>query len=349
MTGFAAQLPPARSAGRGHGGPLSPTPTFPVTPGAYQTVNAGANDAYLAKFSFSTGDPTTVAVDSLNATEGTRISVRGRLTNAAGAGISGQRLQFSIDSGSWANSEVVTSGSGYATLTLTAPAAGTHTLQCRFEASGTYLAGSGSGTLITTTLASTTTSVQDRTAGPGDAVSLPAYLWMQNQTGIAGKQLEFQFNGGSWTPAPALTDAVGKATLAVTAPAVAGNYTINARFLGDATYAASAGTAKLTVAAKRNVYVYTINRSGKVGASGTLIAYFYWYQKSGTLTPVSGKSLRFQCAGVSLDSTVVTGADGKATVAVTPATAGAYPFTVTFTADTDYNAGSGSGTLTVAP
>ena len=323
---------------------------FPTTAGAYQTTYGGGTDSdgWVAKLTFASPAPT-VTVDDLSATEGTRISLRGRMTDAAGAGIGGKRLQFCIDAGAWVNSEILTSATGYATLTLTAPAAGTHALACRFQSADGIPDGSGSGTLITTTLASTTTSVQDRTAGPGDAVSLAAYLQLQNKTGIAGKQLEFQFNGGSWTAAPALTDAVGKATLAVTAPATAGEYTINARFLGDAGYAASAGTAKLTVAAKRNVYVYTINRSGKVGASGTLIATFYWYQKNGTLTPVSGKSLRFQCAGVGLDSTVVTDASGKATVAVTPATAGSFPFTVTFTADTDYNAGSGSGTLTVAP
>ena len=350
VTGSTDKDPPADDqAGMGDIRPMFPIPTFPVTPGAYQTVNAGGRDAFLMKFSFSSGDPTTVTVDDLNVTEGTRISLRGRLTDAAGAGIAAQRLQFSIDSGAWANSEVLTSATGYATLTITAPAAGVHTLACRFEAAGTYLAGSGSGTLTTTSLLATTTAVMDRTAGPGDAVSLLAYLQTQNRAGIAGKQMEFQFNGGAWTPASAVTEATGKATLAVTAPATAGDYTINARFIGDATYAASSGTAKLTVAAKRSVYVYTMNRSGKVGAAGTLIAYFYWYPKNGTLTPVSGTSLRFVCAGVSLDSTVATDAAGRATVSVTPASAGAFPFTVTFTADTDYNAGSGSGTLTVAP
>ncbi|MCX6361537.1 MAG: SBBP repeat-containing protein [Armatimonadetes bacterium] len=351
VTGATDKDPPVidDKAGKGLIRPLSPTPTFPVTPGAYQTVNAGSRDAFLMKFAVSTGDPTTVAVDNLNVTELTRISLRGRLTDAAGAGIAGQRLQFSIDSGAWANSEVLTNAAGYATLTITAPAAGVHTLACRFEAAGTYLAGSGSGTLTTTSLLATTTAVMDRTAGPGDAVSLSAYLQLQDKTGVAGKQLEYQFNGGSWTPASAVTEATGKASLTVTAPATAGTYVINARFLGDAAYAASTGTANLTVAAKRNAYVYTINRSGKVGAAGTLIAYFYWYQKNGTLTPVSGKFLRFVCAGVSLDGTIATDASGKATVSVTPASAGAFPFTVTFAADADYNAGGGTGTLTVAP
>ncbi|MCX6360482.1 MAG: SBBP repeat-containing protein [Armatimonadetes bacterium] len=322
---------------------------FPTTAGAYDTsYNGNAYDAIVARFSFGGAAPT-LAVDSLNVTEGTRVSLRGRMTDAASAGISGKRLQFSIDFGAWANSEILTNATGYATLTLTAPAAGVHTLACRFEAADGIPEGSGSGTLTTTSLLATTTAVMDRTAGPSDAVSLLAYLQTQSRAGIAGKQMEFQFNGGSWTPASAVTEATGKATLAVTAPATAGDYTINARFIGDATYTASSGTAKLTVAAKRSVYVYTMNRSGKVGAAGTLIAYFYWYQKNGTLTPVSGKSLRFVCAGVSLDSTVATDAAGRATVSVTPATVGAFPFTVDFTADADYNAGSGSGTLTVAP
>ena len=325
---------------------------FPCTANAYQTQSTGGDDGMVAKFSF--GQPTpTVAVDSLSATEGGRVTLRGRLSDAADAGISGMRLQFSIDSGPWVNSEILTSAAGVATLTITAPAAGTHTLLCRFEAAEGYAAADGPGTLDTTTLLATVTAVNSIGAGPGDALGLVAYLRIPSGTsigaGIAGKALEFQFNGGAWTPASALTDAVGKATLAVTAPGAAGSYTINTRFAGDATYAASSGTADLTVAAKRNVYVYTINRSVAVGGSTRLIAYFYWYQRNGTLTPVSGKSLRFQCAGVSLDSTVTTDAAGKATLTVSPATVGAFPFTVDFTADADYNAGSGSGTLTVAP
>jgi hypothetical protein len=324
----------------------------PTTPGAYQATPAGDHDAYVIKLNLG-GEPSALAVDNLSATAGARATLRAKLTKS-GSAYAGQRLEFQIDSGAWTPAEVLTSTAGYGTLTITAPATGSHTVACRFAGGGAIEGSTGNATLTTTAIAATTLVVPGASPGVGDGVYLAAYLSATSSSTtlgapIIGKQVEFQFNGGAWTPAPALTDAVGKATLAVTAPATAGEYTINARFLGDAGYAASAGTAKLTVAAKRNVYVYTLNRSGKVGASGTLIATFYWYQKNGTLTPVSGKSLRFQCAGVSLDSTVTTDASGKATVAVTPATAGSFPFTVTFTADTDYNAGSGSGTLTVAP
>jgi hypothetical protein len=323
-----------------------------TTPGAYQATNAGGSDALVAKFTFTTAS-TALAVDSLSATAGARVTLRGRLTDAAGAGIAGQRLQFSVDSGAWTNSEILTAASGHATLTLIAPAAGSHTVACRFEAAGAYPAAGGSGALTTTALQATATAVYDRTAASGDTVELLAYLVTPAGTstgaGITGKQVEFQFNGGAWTPASAFTEATGKATLSVTAPATAGDYTINARFMGDATYATSSGTAKLTVAAKRNVYVYTMNRSVAAGGSTKLVAFFYWYQKNGTLTPISGKSLRFLCAGTSLDTAATTDASGRATVTVTPAAAGAFPFTVTFAADTDYNAGSAAGTLTVAP
>ncbi|MCX6362503.1 MAG: hypothetical protein NT029_22140, partial [Armatimonadetes bacterium] len=83
---------------------------------------AGANDGFVARFSFPSGDPTTVSVGNLSATVGSRVSIRGRLTDATGAGIGGKRLQFSIDSGAWTDSEVLTSALGYGTLTITAPA-----------------------------------------------------------------------------------------------------------------------------------------------------------------------------------------------------------------------------------
>ncbi|MCX6358619.1 MAG: SBBP repeat-containing protein [Armatimonadetes bacterium] len=346
------QTDTARSLALGAGGAVyvcgNAGIAFPTTAGAFRTTAVGGDDAFVSKFVLGPPPPA-LAVDSLNATVGSSISLRGRLTEAGGAAIGGQRLQFSIDAGSWTNSEVLTSAAGYATLTIVAPSAGSHTVACRFEAAAGYPAASGSGTLSTTDLTATTVLVQDCTAGPGDGFSLSAYLQLQDRSGIAGKSLEFQFNGGVWTPASALTDAAGKGALAVTAPAASGTYAISARFAGDAAYAVAGGTANLTVAAKRNVYIYTINRTGKVGAAGTLIAYFYWYQKNGTLTPVSGKPLRFQCAGAALDSTVTSDASGKATVSVTPASAGAFPFNVTFAADAEYNTGSGSGTLTVAP
>ncbi|MCX6358479.1 MAG: SBBP repeat-containing protein [Armatimonadetes bacterium] len=318
---------------------------------AGERSNGSNGDAQLVKFTFTTAS-TSLAVDSLSATAGARVTLRGRLTDGAGAGIAGQRLQFKVDGGAWVASEVLTSALGYATLTITAPAAGSHPLACKFDAAGSYPAADGTGTLVTTSLLATAARVNAVTAGPGDGVDLAAYLVTPNGTspgaGIAGKQMEFQLNGGSWTPAAAPTDAVGKATVAATAPAAAGDYTINARFVGDATHAASSGTAKLTVAAKRNVYVYTFNRT-VAGGPTKLIAMLYWRQQDGTLTPLRGKSLRFQCpraAGV--DATVATDASGKAAAAVPALASGTYPFTVDFAGDTDYNAGTASGTLTVA-
>ncbi|MCX6360429.1 MAG: Ig-like domain-containing protein [Armatimonadetes bacterium] len=321
-----------------------------ATAGAYQTSPGGSFDGLVAKLAFV--QPLSLAVADVTATAGSRTTLAATLTSG-GSPVSARRLQFRIDGGAWTNSETLTSAAGRATLTLTAPAAGPHTIDCRALDASAAVEAAGSGSLTATALIGTATNACDRTSGPGDVVNLPAYLVLPSATstgtGVAGKPIEFQFNGGSWTAASALTDATGKAALAVTAPAAVGDYTINARFLGDATHAASSGTAKLTVAAKRNAYVYTANRSGKAGSAGTLISFFYWYQKNGTLTPVSGKSLRFQCAGVSLDSTVTTDASGKATVTVTPASAGSFPFTVDFTADADYNAAGGAGTLTVAP
>ncbi len=321
-----------------------------TTPGAYRSVGAGV-DGFLIKMLDTV--PTTLTMDGATATAGSRTTLRARLTNPAGAGVSGRRVEFQIGAGPWVPAEILTSAIGYATLTITAPPTGGYNVGVRFQAVAPYLASDATGSLTTTDLAATTTTVSRAEASVGDGVRLAAYLRAPAGSttvggGIAGKGVEFRLDRGPWTAASGLTDATGKAELAVTA-LEGGTHDIEARFTGDATYAASNGFSTFTVAAKRNVYVYTINRSGKAGTAGMLIAYFYWYQKNGTLTPISGKSLRFQCAGVSLDSTATTDASGKATVSVTPASAGSYPFTVGFTADAEYNAGTGAGTLTVQP
>ena len=167
--------------------------------------------------------------------------------------------------------------------------------------------------------------------------------------GIAGRALEFQLNGGAWTPADALTDATGKAQLLVNAPALPGNYIVNARFAGDGANAASAGTAKLVVASKRRVCVLTTNRAATVGSPVKLYAYLYRYLPTGDLLPLAGKSLRFRSAGTGLDATVLTDATGKATVTTVAGAPGNYAFTVDFAGDADYYAGSGAGTLTAVP
>ena len=324
----------------------------PTTPGVVQPTNAGLGDGYLMKLNLG-GEPSALAVDNLSATAGARATLRAKLTKS-GSAYAGQRLEFQIDSGAWTPAEVLTSTAGYGTLTITAPATGSHTVACRFAGGGAIEGSTGNATLTTTAIAATTLVVPGASPGVGDDVYLAAYLSATSSATtlgapLIGKQVEFQFNGGAWTPASALTDAVGRAVLAVTTPATAGNYTINARFAGDAGAAACTGTGTLTATAKRNIYLYTLSRTGKVGVPGQLFAYFYWYQKDGTLTPISGKSVRFVCAGTGTDTSATTGANGRAAITVTPATAGTYPFTVTFTADTDYNAGNGSGTLTVAP
>jgi hypothetical protein len=332
----------------------------PMTAGAYTIYVRFEGDAdYAASDASNTltvteRNSTTLRMDAATATTGSRTTLRARLTDAGGSPVVGRRIRFKVGALADVAAEIPTTADGYATVTITAGAAGGCDVQVWFEGDAQYAATDALGGLTITDLQATTLTVPRILAAPGSEVRLFAYLRTDAGSttvgpGIAGKQIEFRVNREPWAPASGLTDATGKASLTITAPPAGGTSDIEARFAGDATNAPCNGTGALVVAAKRNVYIYTLNRSVAAGGSTKLVAYLYWYQTNGTLTPLSGQSLRLQCAGAGLDSSVTTDASGKATVSVTPATAGAHPFTVTFTADADYNAGSGGGTLTVAP
>ncbi|MCX6361450.1 MAG: hypothetical protein NT029_16725, partial [Armatimonadetes bacterium] len=325
---------------------------FPTTTGAYQTLFGGGTfDAYVSKISFgATTQPTTITADAVTCYASDTITLTGTLTKTSdSSALSGKTIQFKVDAGgTWTNASAATGADGKATLSATAPATtGAHTIYVRFEGDTDYVASDGSNTLTIDDAVATTLVADDASAAPSASVTVSATLTKTTgATAVAGLRLEFRIgDSGAWTNAAALTDATGKASASLAAPATTGDATINARWAGSTHYAASSDTATLAVKTATTITAdaVTCYASDTITLTGTL-------KKTSDSTAISGKTIQFKidAGGTWTNAAAATGADGKATLSVTaPATTGAHTIYVRFEADTYYAASDASNTLTI--
>lgn len=121
---------------------------------------------------------------------------------------------------------------------------------------------------------------------------------------VEGATVSFYFQGSTQT---AVTDGVGLATAAFTAPASSGTYPFSAAFSGDGTYAASSGGALLTVN-RRPLSLAGLMGQGYVDATFQARAML---SDGVTANPVPGKAIVFVFENSS--ATVVTDALGVST------------------------------------
>ncbi|MCX6359889.1 MAG: Ig-like domain repeat protein, partial [Armatimonadetes bacterium] len=337
------------SAVTGADGKATLSVTAPATTGAHTIyVRFEGDTDYVASNASNTltikaPDATTLTVDNKRGRVGVAVTLTATLTRTTGgAGVSGKTVEFRIGStGPWTAASAATDADGKASASLTAPAAaGSHAIEARFAGDAHDAVSSGSGTLETVVPQATVTVCQNRTCGMGDTMELLAYLWRPGGTvGVAGKTLQFRFNGGAWNDAPAVTQANGKSVYQITAPSAAGAYPFEARFAGDVDDLDSAGSATLAVT-KRATYITAPERFGDAGTTVNIAAILYHAKPNGDLVPLSGKTVTLQIPLLSITRTAVTAANGSVNipVAISQKTGGYIPFTVAYAGDDDYQA-----------
>ncbi len=184
--------------------------------------------------------------------------------------VSGRSVQFSV-AGVVVGS-ATTSASGEAVLPWTVdegPAS--RTLRGEFAGDTSYLSCAASATLTATTT-STKVYVVDRTQKIKQYTVLKAYLYLLNNTPVAGKPMTVKMDGTALGTLS--TNPSGYVQFGYTVPegVGAGVRVIRGEFAGDGGYLASANTGKLTVT-QGNLYLWPYVRSGKVGTNHPLKAY----------------------------------------------------------------------------
>jgi len=233
---------------------------------------------------------------------------------------------------------VVTPGSpSTATLTIAAPAAGSHTLSGTYNGDANFSASTAPSVGVTSSATPTTLAVTPSPASPapGTPLQLTASLTPLYTGGVAPTgQVTFTLDGTSQGSAP-LT-AGSSAVLSITAPS-AGAHTLLATYLGDTNYGGSTSPAvALTVAKISTTVVVTPATTTPTVGSSLLVSATITAASAGSTKP-SG-TVAFTLDGVSIGTGAVTpGSPSTASVTITAVTPGTHVLLATYSGDSFYN------------
>lgn len=286
---------------------------FPITPGAFQPLLAGQSDAFVAKLT------------SDGASLGYATFLGGSLTDRGGAGLD-----------PWGNALLV--GFTASPDFPVTPGA--------FQTS----VGAGwAGYVAKLGLAKQPTKVYvlNRAGAIGRLVYLRGYLFLLDNTPVAGKTLSFTVDG---TPvAVETTNGDGRATHSYVIPEAdgAGARAIAVTFAGDAPLHPSGGGATLTVS-KGSLNVWVLSRSVAQGGLAYLRAYL---RRLPDLAWLEGRLVTVDVDGTDIGS-ATTDASGRASVLYACPSGfplGSHSIGAQFAGDAAFLPASGAGVLTVVP
>ncbi|MFY7954087.1 MAG: Ig-like domain repeat protein, partial [Armatimonadaceae bacterium] len=248
---------------------------------------------------------TAVSVTSGSVTAGQVATLTATLTRTTdSATLAGKTIAFTFNG--VAAGSGTTNGSGVATVSYTVPAAttaGPKTVQASFPGDSNYLTSTGSGSWSTKAITNLVVSAVSTThlAKP----TLKATL-KSGTTNLSGRLVTFSVGGVPVGSATTVSPS-GLASLLVTATQPVGTHPITVSFAGEADYAASTGSANLTVG-KAVTVLSVSNLTVRVGANATIALSL----KVGTV-PVPGKLIDVTLGGVNI-GTVTTNNSGAATL-----------------------------------
>ena len=223
------------------------SPSFPITPGAFQTSIGAGWAGYVARLS-PAKISTKMYVPARSGAIGKLIYLRGFLYELNNTPVVGRTVDFTID-GTPVGS-AVTSGTGRATLNYViaeGAGAGTRSLVGAFAGDATFNPSSSSAAL-TVSKGTLNVWVLSRSVARGTNTYLRAYLRRYDDMAwVEGKLLSFSLDGtplGSDT-----TIATGRASILYACPvdAALGDHAIAVNFAGDAAFDPASGMGTLTV------------------------------------------------------------------------------------------------------
>jgi hypothetical protein len=250
------------------------------------------------------------------------------------AWVPGAWVTFKVDGSPVGGGSTDAGGQAVAACTVPAPH-GAHTIAAAFAGDQDYAASEGGGVLTAAQLG-TKTDVVNRTAKVKTYTVLKAYLYLLDNSPVAGKVMSIKLDGttlGADTTRPA-----GYAQLGYTVAegAGAGVRTIRGEFSGDPGYKASANTGTLTVS-QGDLYIWPYVRTGKAGTSHPLKAYV---RSLPDYVIQPGKAITFKVNGSEIGSGTVAADGWASTTWAIPAAeaAGAHTATALFAGDAWYKA-----------
>jgi len=246
-----------------------------------------------------------------------------------------------------------------ATISFTAPSAGSHTILATYGGD-TYYSGSTAYTsTLTVSKTSTTLSVIPATATPaaGSSLQVTAYVYPSaTLSTLPTGTITFTLDGATVGSASVTTGSPATATISVTIPS-SGSHTLGATYAGDTNYSSSTATT-VTLNAVKSTPAVTLTPSTTAPSAGSSLLL------TATITPpTTGATAATGTVTFSVDGTTVGSSgvnSGVASLTITaPATQGSHTVQAVYNGDSNYYSansggvsiivGKGTTTLTITP
>lgn len=254
-------------------------------------------------------------------------TLSGRLTDASGDPVAGQSVTFSLGGDSCTAS---TDGNGNVSCQTTV-----NTLPGAATVIGSFPGGSTSQSFVVTARPTLTTAA-NVSAQAGSTASLSATLTDQATSApLVGEAVTLGVGSDTCT---ATTNGSGVATCGVPASEGIGPHGITASFGGDSGYAASSGSATLTISQIPTTTTYTGATQSVQGGSATLSAH--------VADAPDGAAVAFTVGGESCNGTIA-GGNASCTVTISDAPGTGYTVKATYAGDAAHGGSSDSKPFTV--
>jgi hypothetical protein len=299
----------------------------------YAAVTSSAVTFTIAKVA------TTLALTPATTTPlgGSALLVTATVSTAGSIGASPTgTVTFNLDGVSQGTSNVA--GGTTATLTITVPESGSHTLQASYSGDGNFSSSTSPSVTITVTKTATTTVVTPATTTPAAGSPLMVTATITPSTAGATQptgSVTFTIDGVSAGVATVAAGSPSTASANLTA-LTAGSHSLVATYSGDNVYASSASAAvTLTVGKSPSTIVVTPATLTPTGGTSLLVSAAIASSSSLTANP-TGTAVFF-LDGVSAGTgTVISGSPSTASFTIPIVTAGAHTLTATYSGDSNY-------------
>jgi hypothetical protein len=239
---------------------------------------------------------------------------------------------------------VLTSGLMSASLTITAPSTGTHTLLATYSGDSYFSTATSNAVTVTTAKTSTTLLVTPATTAPTVAGSLlvtatisPSTVLTTLPTGT----VTFTFDGITEVVGTVVSGSPATATATFTVPS-AGTHSLQATYSGDTNYLASTAPA-ITLTVAKTAPAVVVTPATLVPTAGATLGVSASITAPSTSATAATGTVTFMLDGTAIGTgTVVSGSPSTASITTAALSAGSHTLQAIYNGDTNYTSVSSS-------
>jgi subtilase family serine protease len=330
--------------------------TVPYSAGAHQIVGIYSGDtnytgstSSAASITVSQSTPSIVLTPSTTTPEaGSSLQLTAAITPpGSGSTPPTGTVVFTLDGATVGSASVVASSpASRATITITAPASGAHTLQATYQGDSNYFSATSAPVSINVVKASTTVTLTPATTTPtaGSSLLLTATITPNgSSSAIPTGTVTFTMDGTNVGIVAVSSGTTASTTITVPA---SGSHTLQATYSGDSNFTGSTSSGvTITVAKITTTLAISPSTTTPTGSSPLTVTATINPASTGSASPTG--TVVFSLDGAPIGTlTVVAGSPSTATITTTTPASGAHTLQATYSGDINYS-GSTSPTATI--